>query len=102
MNILKTIKSWWKPEVKEESESSDVVLENPTIRIRNGNVFSVTMPKSAQDPCTRMHVSQICDLNRSHEAELLARQRAVGMMNIGIGGQNIAAQSSERFRNNLL
>ena len=56
MSILKAIKAWWKPEVKEASTKA-------TVRFKNGVAIDVSFPKKCSYESVR-RVGEYVDCNR--------------------------------------
>ena len=102
MNILKAIKAWWKPEVKEASTKA-------TVRFKNGVAFSVKIPANAGfDMRNKVDGFQYRNQDWKAVEEMrialhnMGRQQAMGMEARGFGGHHGLAAQQSHFANRLL
>lgn len=87
MNILKEIKDWWKPEVKEASTKA-------TVRFKNGAAIYSYSPAHAGDlMLDKVHQFTVVNQNREARAEMLAFNQSSQYRSMLAD-----AQSSEQFR----
>lgn len=96
MNILKSIKAWWKPDVKEASTKA-------TVRFKNGVAFSTTIPANAGfDMRNKVDGFKYRNQDRDATAKIhsvlatMQRQQAIGIMN------NPNGQSGQAMQGNML
>ena len=73
MNILKAIKAWWKPEVKEASTKA-------TVRFKNGAAIHLYTPAHASDTM-KIAASGFVTVNRDLEREARLRAMLSNMQN---------------------
>ena len=87
MSILKAIKAWWKPEVKEASTKA-------TVRFKNGAAINLYTPAHASDEM-KIKVAGFVTVNRDLEKEARVRAMLMNMQNdqsrqTGLRGQSYA------------